>query len=70
MNNINYAGDTHADFQITMELYETDRHTLQEFIKNQEKSREFSEKYLILYNFATDCTYSDHIQPEIGRAHV
>lgn len=67
MNNINYAGDTHADFQITMELYETDRHTLQEFIKNEEKGREFSEKYLILYNFATDCTYSDHIQPELIR---
>ncbi len=65
MNNINDSDNKHADFQITMELYETDRHMLQEFIANENVKKSFSEKYLILHNFAVDCIYSDHIQPEL-----
>lgn len=52
--------------RITMELYETDISALQEFIAN-EKAEEFTEEYWILYNFATDCKYSEHIQPELIR---
>lgn len=54
--------------KITMELYETDICKLQKFIadkKNLEK--EFTEEYLILYNFAADCRYSKYIQPELIR---
>lgn len=52
--------------QITMELYETEISELQKFIAN-EKAGEFTEEWLILYNFATDCKYSGHIQPELIR---
>ena len=52
---------------ITMELYETDIQTLQKFIKNEKKEGAFTEEYLILYNFAEDCRYSENIQPELVR---
>ncbi len=67
MNNISYSRDERPNFQITMKLYETDIHTLQEFIANESIDGAFSEKYLILYNFVTDCIYSEHIQPELIR---
>lgn len=51
--------------KITMELYETDIKELYKFIANQEIEGEITEEYLILYNFATDCKYSKHIQPEL-----
>jgi len=50
--------------QITMNLYETDIATLQTFLQN-ENEKVFTEEYLILYNFATDCKYTDFIQPEL-----
>ncbi len=50
---------------ITMELYETDISELKKFIVNEKIEGEFTEKYLILYNFATDCKYSERIQPEL-----
>lgn len=50
-----------------MNLYETDIHVLQRFITNEKIEGEFTEKYLILYNFATDCIYSKCIQPELLR---
>lgn len=52
-------------FQITMPLFETDMCILQKFIANENIEGEFNEKYLILYNFATDCIYSNSIQPEL-----
>lgn len=52
-------------FKITMNLYETDLSELLKFIVNEKIEGEFSEEYLILYNFATDCKYSEHIQPEL-----
>ncbi|MCI8827166.1 MAG: hypothetical protein HFH63_15135 [Lachnospiraceae bacterium] len=67
MNNIGYSRDERPNFQITMKLYETDIHTLQEFIANESIDGAFSEKYLILYNFVTDCIYSEDIQPELIR---
>lgn len=67
MNNISYSRDERPNFQITMKLYETDIHTLQEFIANESIDGAFSEKYLILYNFVTDCIYSEDIQPELIR---
>jgi len=57
----------HQINQITMELYETDIHTLQKFIANKNIEEIFTEEYLILYNFATDCRYSENIQPELIR---
>lgn len=51
--------------QITMELYETDVQGLYKFITSQEIDGKITEEYLILYNFATDCKYSKHIQPEL-----
>lgn len=53
--------------QITMELYETDIEQLQKFIEDEKAEEEFTEKYLILYNFAEDCRYSKCIQPELIR---
>ena len=67
---------------ITMQLDETDIYELKKFIVNQKIEQEIEEEYLILYNFAMDCIYSERIQPElikyllpfylkeIGRAHV
>ncbi len=52
---------------ITMELYETDICELQKFIANKKIEGEFTEEYLILYNFADDCRYSKCIQPELIR---
>lgn len=52
---------------IIMNLYETDISPLQEFIANEKIEGEFTEEYLILYNFATDCKYSECIQPELIR---
>lgn len=53
--------------QITMELYETDIEPLQKFMANAKMEEEFTEEYLILYNFATDCIYSESIQPDLIR---
>lgn len=53
--------------KVTMDLYETDLSELQKFIANEKIEEEFTEEYLILYNFATDCKYSEHIQPELIR---
>lgn len=49
---------------ITMKLYETDLMELEKFIVNGKKEA-FTEEYLILYNFASDCKYSDYIQPDL-----
>lgn len=46
---------------ITMELYETEISELLQFIQSETKEK-FTEKYLILYNFAIDCRYSKNIQ--------
>ena len=50
-------------FPITMNLYETDLYGLQTFIANEKIESGITEKYLILYNFAEDCRYSEWIQP-------
>lgn len=54
-------------FSITMELYETDKNILQEFIEAEKTENIFSEKYLILYNFADDLRYSKQIQPGLAK---
>lgn len=51
--------------RITMELDDTDLYTLQSFIKEEKIEGEFTEEYLILYNFALDCKYSELIQPDL-----
>lgn len=51
--------------RITMELYETDMYELQKFIENEKLEGEFTEEYLILYNFADDCRFAEFIQPEL-----
>lgn len=53
--------------KITMEFYETDIGTLQKFIQSEKIEGEFTEEYLILYDFADDCRYSECIQPELIR---
>ncbi|MCH5273219.1 MAG: hypothetical protein J1E35_06060 [Lachnospiraceae bacterium] len=50
---------------ITMELYETDIYKLQEFITNEKIEGEFTEEYLILYDFADDCKCAACIQSEL-----
>ena len=50
--------------KLTMELYETDRYELQKFIA-EENAAQFTDRYLILYNFAVDCRYAEYIQPEL-----
>ena len=52
--------------KIAMELFETDRYELQKFIA-EEKAAQFTDRYLILYNFAVDCRYAEYIQPELIR---
>lgn len=52
--------------KITMELFETDRYELQKFIA-EENAAQFTDRYLILYNFAVDCRYAEYIQPELIR---
>ena len=51
--------------QITMALYETEREVLEDFLRTEDIEKELSNKYLILYNFAVDCQYAEHIQPEL-----
>lgn len=51
--------------QITMELFETDKDTLQEFILTKELEDEFTEQCLILYDFAMDCKHAGEIQPDL-----
>lgn len=51
--------------QITMELFETDKDTLQEFILTKKLEDEFTEEYLILYDFAMDCKYAGEIQSDL-----
>lgn len=58
----------YVDFKvpsINMILYETETEVLQKFLLTQKIEDDFSEKYLILYNFATDCRYVDYIQSEL-----
>ena len=50
--------------KLAMELYETDIYELQKFIAD-EKAEEFTDRYLILYNFAIDCECAEYIQPEL-----
>ncbi len=52
--------------KLTMDLYETDIYELQKFIA-EEKAEEFTDRYLILYNFAIDCKCAEYIQPELIR---
>lgn len=52
---------------IFMELYETDIEPLQKSMANTKIEEEFTDEYLILYNLATDCKYSQCIQPELIR---
>ena len=56
-----------ADFvypRITMELDGTGS-VLQKFIANTKVEEEWTEEYLILYNFAEDCAYLKDIQPDL-----
>ncbi len=58
----------HVDLKvpsINMILYETEIDILKKFLLTQKIEDDFSEKYLILYNFATDCQYADYIQFEL-----
>ena len=48
-----------------MNLYETDKDMLKSFITNEKIDGVFTEKYLILQNFADDCRFSSDIQPEL-----
>ena len=48
-----------------MNLYETDKDVLKSFITNEKIDGVFTEKYLILQNFADDCRFSSDIQPEL-----
>ena len=48
-----------------MQLYETGLHKLREFLANEKTEGAFTENYLILYNFATDCKYSSHIESDL-----
>lgn len=61
-----YGGDKNKSMKLSMELYETDIYELQKFIAD-EKTEEFTDKYLILYNFAIDCKCAEYIQPELIR---
>lgn len=51
--------------QITMALYETETEVLEQFLRTADMEKEISDSYLILYNFAVDCKYAEHIQPEL-----
>lgn len=48
-----------------MDLYETDYKILENFIGTIKLEDDIINKYLILYNFATDCKYSKDIQPDL-----
>jgi len=51
---------------LTMELFQTDANALMKFVDNEVLEGEFSENYLILYNFAEDCYYhTNFIQPDL-----
>ena len=51
--------------ELKMNLYETDIDVLKSFITNEKIDGVFTEKYLILQNFADDCRFSSDIQPEL-----
>ena len=51
--------------EVKMNLYETDKDVLKSFITNEKIDGVFTEKYLILQNFADDCRFSSDIQPEL-----
>lgn len=52
--------------KIIMPLFETDLYVLLDFIANEEIEKGgLTERYLILYNFAADCIYSESIQPDL-----
>lgn len=53
-----------------MNLYETDKDVLKSFITNEKIDGVFTEKYLILQNFADDCRFSSDIQPELMEYYV
>ena len=44
--------------EVKMNLYETDKDVLKSFITNEKIDGVFTEKYLILQNFADDCRFS------------
>ncbi|MFG6394278.1 MAG: hypothetical protein K1W24_08920 [Lachnospiraceae bacterium] len=48
---------------IDMEFYETDTDILQNFITTVKTDGQFTEEYLILYDFATDLKYQVYINP-------
>lgn len=48
---------------IDMELYETDIDILQNFIATVKTDGQFTQDYLILYDFATDLKYQEYINP-------
>ena len=51
--------------EVKMNLYETDKDVLKSFITNEKIDGVFTEKYLILQNFADDCSFSSDIKPEL-----
>lgn len=51
--------------KINMALYETEIEVLEHFLRTEDIGSEISDRYLILYNFATDCIYAEHIQAEL-----
>ena len=56
--------------EVKMNLYETDKDVLKSFITNEKIDGVFTEKYLILQNFADDCRFSSDIQPELMEYYV
>lgn len=51
--------------KINMALYETETEVLEHFLGTEDIGNEISDRYLILYNFAADCIYAEHIQAEL-----
>lgn len=51
--------------RITMPLYETEKEVLEHFLESVHIEEKISERYLILYNFASDCRYAEEIQPQL-----
>ncbi len=51
--------------RINMPLYETEVEVLEHFLESVDIEDAVSESYLILYNFASDCQYTEEIQPQL-----
>ncbi len=51
--------------KINMALYETEIEVLEHFLRTEDIEKEISDRYQILYNFAVDCQYAEHIQAEL-----